>query len=226
MAHILVVDDALDICALLKAALEKDGHIVTIVQNAKDVTSTLCSKADLILLDVMMPEEDGFSVCKRVRADTDCPILFLTAKEGETDILTGLALGADDYMKKPFQLAELRARVAAHLRRAQRVPVRRFICGDLRFDLAGKILYDNDIAINLTKSEYALCETLARHTGFVYTREQLIEAAFGYENESDCAAVTEHIKNLRAKLATHGLAPVETVWGMGYRWNNEKASAL
>ncbi|MEG2834351.1 MAG: winged helix-turn-helix domain-containing protein, partial [Ruthenibacterium sp.] len=107
----------------------------------------------------------------------------------------------------------------------KRVPTRRFVCGDLRFDLAAKALYYNDVMLNCTKSEYALCETLALHAGLVYTREQLLEAAFGYENESDCACVTEHIKNLRAKLAVHGLAPVETVWGMGYRWNSEKTSA-
>ncbi|MEF9969697.1 MAG: response regulator transcription factor [Ruthenibacterium sp.] len=224
MAHILVVDDAPDICALLKAALVKDGHCVTALQQAKDVTPALCGKADLLLLDVMMPDEDGFSVCKRVREWTDCPILFLTAKDGETDILTGLALGGDDYLTKPFKLTELRARIAAHLRRTQRVPMRRFVCGNLHFDLAGKTLYYNDTMINLTKSEYALCEMLARHAGLVYTREQLIEAAFGYENESDTAAVTEHIKNLRAKLGVYHIAPVETVWGMGYRWNNEKAS--
>ncbi|MEG2931798.1 MAG: response regulator transcription factor [Ruthenibacterium sp.] len=223
MAHILIVDDAADICTLLKMALEKDGDSVTALQSAAQVTGEVCRRADLILLDVMMPGEDGFALCKRIRAETDCPILFLTAKDAEEDILSGLALGGDDYLTKPFKLTEVRARIAAHLRRQQRVPVHRFSAGALSFDLAGREIYCGQKKIPLTKGEYALCEVLAKHPGLVYTREQLLEAAFGYETDSDLAAITEHIKNIRGKLAAVDCAPIETVWGMGYKWQNKKA---
>lgn len=221
MAHILVVDDAADIRVLLRRALEKDGHRVTEAENAAQVTTALCQMADLILLDVLMPGEDGFSLCRRIRADTDCPIVFLTACDAENDVMDGLGMGGDDYLVKPFRLAELRARVQAHLRRAQRTPVHRLTACGVSFDLSAREAYCGQTRVPLTKGEYALCEFLARHAGFVYTREQLIENVFGFDSDSDAAAITEHIKNIRAKLSAAGLQPVETVWGMGYKWKKE-----
>ena len=114
MANILAVDDDRDLCTLLKTALERDGHTVETRTSGTQLTDTLCRWADCILLDVMMPGEDGFAVCRRIRAETDAPILFLTARTDEPSVLTGLGLGADDYLTKPFRVAELRARVAAH----------------------------------------------------------------------------------------------------------------
>ena len=120
MAHILAVDDDPDLCTLLKTALERDGHAVEIRKSGVTVTESLCRWADCILLDVMMPGEDGFATCRRIRAITQAPILFLTARTDEQSVLTGLGIGADDYLTKPFRVAELRARVAAHLRRQNR----------------------------------------------------------------------------------------------------------
>lgn len=222
MAHIIVVDDTEDICSLLKMALEKDCHKVTIARSASDLSVPLCQSADLILLDIMLPHEDGFSICGRIRSHTDCPILFLTAKNGNDDVLNGLSIGGDDYITKPFNLTQLRARIAAHLRREQRIPVRRMLRGAFSFDLAGKMLFFGNEQVPLTKSEYVICETLARHAGFVYSREQLLEAVFGCGSDSDTAAITEHVKNLRSKLAVFDAAPIETVWGIGYRWKSEK----
>lgn len=122
MAHILVVDDDGDLCVLLKTALERDGHQVSACRDGRRVDEAACRWADCILLDVMMPGEDGFALCRRIRDLADCPILFLTAKTQEADVLTGLGVGGDDYLTKPFRIAELRARVAAHLRRQQRAP--------------------------------------------------------------------------------------------------------
>lgn len=224
MAHILVVDDAEDICSLLKMALEKDGHQVKAVYSGSALTANLYQHIDLILLDVMLPDEDGFSICRRIRKETDCPILFLTAKGENEDVIKGLSIGGDDYITKPFNLAQLRARVTAHLRRQQRTPVKRMQRGRLSFDLDGKVLYCDDIPLHLTKSEYAICEKLAMRPGLVFSREQLIEDVFGYESESDANAITEHIKNIRSKLTAFQLEPIVTVWGMGYKWNNEKAS--
>ena len=125
MAHILVVDDDKDLCALLRTALERDGHQVSTRLSGREVDESACRWADCILLDVMMPGEDGFALCRRIRGLADCPILFLTAKTEEADVLTGLGLGGDDYLTKPFRVAELRARVAAHLRREQRTRLAR-----------------------------------------------------------------------------------------------------
>ena len=129
MANILAVDDNLELCKLIRTALERDGHRVETRQAGGDLTEALCRWADCILLDVMMPGEDGFAVCRRIRGLTDAPILFLTARTDETSVLEGLGIGADDYLAKPFRVAELRARVAAHLRRQNRTPVHRLVRG-------------------------------------------------------------------------------------------------
>lgn len=221
MANILVVDDEADLRQLVKTALERDGHRVRALAAGSQVGEEQCAWADCILLDVMMPGEDGFATCARVRRLADCPILFLTAKTGEEDVVRGLALGGDDYLLKPFRLAELRARVNAHLRRQGRAPARRLVRGAFQFDLAGHALYAGGQALPLTKGEYALCEQLADRPGQVFSREQLYEAVFGYEGEADAAAVTEHVKNIRAKLRPYG-QPIETVWGVGYKWKREE----
>lgn len=220
MAHILVVDDDGDLRALLKTALERDGHQVSLLDRGGAVSEAHCRWADCILLDVMMPGEDGFATCRRIRALAACPILFLTAKTEEADVLTGLGLGGDDYITKPFRIAELRARVTAHLRREQRTPHTRLRRGELDFDLGERAVYWQDAPLRLTRSEYAICEHLAMHPGQTFSKEQLYEAAFGYDGEADASAVTEHIKNIRAKLRTAGVNPIETVWGVGYKWKN------
>lgn len=221
MAHLLVVDDDKDLCTLLKTALERDGHQVSVHRSGREVDEAACRWADCILLDVMMPGEDGFALCRRIRSLADCPILFLTAKTEEADILMGLGLGGDDYLTKPFRVAELRARVAAHLRREQRTPCRRLHRGTFDFDLGEQAVYFQDMPLKLTRSEYLICEALAMHPGQIFSKEQLYQAAFGYEGMADASAVTEHIKNIRAKLRPSGESPIETVWGVGYKWKKD-----
>ena len=221
MAHIIAVDDDADIRTLLKNALERDGHQVTVLASGAEVGEKHCRWADCILLDVMMPGEDGFTVCRRIREMADCPILFLTAKTGEDDVVTGLGLGGDDYLTKPFRLAELRARVNAHLRRQKRGPRRRLRRGELEFDLSGQSVSCRGEPLRLTKSEYAICSHLALRPGQAFTKEQLYEAVFGFDGTGDGAAITEHVKNIRAKLRTVGQDPIETIWGVGYKWRSE-----
>ena len=221
MAHILAEDDDRDLCEMLKSALERDGHQVSLLTRGEDVTPRHCTWADCILLDVMMPGEDGFAVCRRIRELADCPILFLTARTGEADVIRGLGLGGDDYLSKPFHLAELRARVNAHLRRQQRAPRARMRRGGLDFDLAQKAVFREGTPLKLTRGEYAICEQLALHPGQTFSKEQIYEAVFGFDADGTEAAVTEHIKNIRAKLRAVGLAPIETVWGIGYKWKSE-----
>ena len=218
MAHILAVDDDPDLCTLLKTALERDGHAVEIRTSGVTVTESLCRWADCILLDVMMPGEDGFATCRRIRAITQAPILFLTARTDEQSVLTGLGIGADDYLTKPFRVAELRARVAAHLRRQNRAPASRMVRGGIGFDLAAKTAMVGEQPLPFTRSEYAISEYLALHAGQTFSKEQIYEAVFGYDGTADDTAVTQHIKNIRAKLRTAGVAAPETVlktiWGI------------
>jgi len=223
MAHILVVDDDGDLRALLKTALERDGHQVSLLDRGGAVSEAHCRWADCILLDVMMPGEDGFATCRRIRTLTEAPILFLTARTDEPSVLTGLGIGADDYLSKPFRIAELRARVNAHLRRQNRAPQHRLVRGGICFDLAAKSAAVGCTALPFTKSEYAICEFLALHAGQTFGKEQIYEAVFGYDGTADDTAITQHIKNIRAKLRAAGLASPEnvlkTVWGVGYLWN-------
>lgn len=218
MAKILVIDDEIEIGKLIERALRTDGHIVTVYTSAVHVTAKELNLYDLVLLDVMMPELDGFSFCRAVRRDVDCPILFLTAKGMEQDLIDGFSLGADDYIKKPFSLSELRARVSAHLRREQRERHQTLSLGEYRFDLSARSLLAGERSIPLTRSEYAICEFLARHKGSVFTPEHLLEAVFGFDSDSDIPAIRVHVKNIRAKLVLYGENPIETVWGVGYKW--------
>ena len=225
MANILAVDDDRDLCTLLKTALERDGHTVETRTSGTQLTDTLCRWADCILLDVMMPGEDGFAVCRRIRSLTEAPILFLSARTDEPAVLEGLGIGADDYLQKPFRVAELRARVAAHLRRQNRTPAHRLVRGGVAFDLSAKSAAVGETPLPLTRSEYAICEYLALYAGQTFTKEQIYEAVFGIDGTADDTAVTQHIKNIRAKLRAAGIAAPEmmlkTVWGVGYQWKNE-----
>lgn len=221
MAHIFAVDDDEELRALLEEALTRDGHTVETAADGGGATAERCARADLILLDVMLPGEDGFALCARVRRAADCPILFLTARADEADVLTGLACGADDYLVKPFRIAELRARVNAHLRRERRSPTRRLVRGALTFDLAARTLACGETPVRLTRGEFDLCALLAKRPGQTLSKAQMYEAVFGYDGEADESAVTEHVKNIRAKLRGVGQSPIETVWGVGYRWKRE-----
>lgn len=219
MARLLVIDDEKAILDLVKNSLEKDGHIVTVCESVADVTINALKNYDLILLDIMMSDVDGFMFCKKIRGIVDCPILFLTAKVMETDIIYGLGIGADDYITKPFRIGELRARVTAHLRRERREHHNTLgFEQEIKFDLSSKELFMKGKKVDLTKSEYEICEYLARNRGQVFTREQIYEAVFGFDGNSDNSTIATHIKNIRSKLAGYGVTPINTVWGVGYRW--------
>jgi len=219
MAHILIIDDDLAILELIKESLSKDGHLVTAYQNPADVDRKALHRCELILLDIMMPGTDGLSFCKQIRCMVDCPIIFLTAKTMESDILFGLNIGADDYITKPFSVKELRARVSAHLRREKREKHNALHFGNnVLLDLSAMKLYIADQAAPLTKGEYAICEFLARHSGQVFTREQIYEAVFGLDGTSDNSTIATHIMNIRSKLESLGIQPITTVWGIGYKW--------
>lgn len=218
MANILAIDDEEAILKIIKSALEKEGHSVATVTDPISFYKGDFVKYDLILLDVMMPEIDGFSLCKEIRTLVDCPIIFLTAKTMEQDIVMGLSLGGDDYIAKPFGISELRARVAAHLRREHREKQNAFSISGLKFNMTAKEVYYDDELISFTKSEYNISEYLAINHGQVFSKEQIYEKVIGFDGNSDLTVIVEHIKNIRCKLKKMGLNPIETVWGIGYKW--------
>jgi len=218
MAKILAVDDEKDILVLIKNALAKDEHLVTAISDASEVNKMDLGTFDLLLLDVMMPVMDGFTLCREIRHAVDCPILFLTAKSLEEDLMYGLGLGADDYIIKPFGIGELRARINAHLRREKRERRNILYLDKVLINLSGKELFVNEEKVMLTKSEYEICEFLARNRGQVFSKERIYETVFGYDGKSDSTAITEHIKNIRSKLHVFDVDVIDTVWGIGYKW--------
>lgn len=218
MTKILAIDDEEKILFIIKAALQKEGYEVTTVSNSDTLSQNDYLKYDLILLDIMMPNVDGFILCRQIRDLVDCPIIFLTAKTMENDVVTGLSIGGDDYITKPFGINELRARVKAHLRREHREKKNGFTISNLKFNMINKEIYYEDKLISFTKSEYKICEYLALSHGQVFSKEQIYENVFGFNYESDLSAIVEHIKNIRSKLKKINLNPIETVWGIGYKW--------
>ena len=184
MAHILVVDDDKDLCALLRTALERDGHQVSTRLSGREVDESACRWADCILLDVMMPEEDGFALCRRIREHLACPIIFLTARVEDADQLDGFAAGGDDYVLKPFSLAVLGGRVRAHLAREARRPpqaesVRIF--SEVTVDFGRRAVTVRPagsaapVSLELTRTEFDIIALLSKNPGRVYDRTQIYE---------------------------------------------------
>ena len=219
MANILVVDDDKAILDLIENILSKSNHFVKKIDKPEKVLSEDLSFYNLIILDIMMPEIDGFQLCAKIRTQVDSPILFLTARSDEADIIRGLGLGADDYLTKPFGVQELRARVDAHIRREEREKTNYINIGDVKLLLSSKECFVLDNRVSLTKSEYEISEYLALNRGQVFSKEQIFESVFGFERESNLSIIAEHIKNIRAKFIQFGIEPIKTVWGVGYKWD-------
>lgn len=218
MARIVAIDDEQAILAALTRVLERDGHEVVGVAESASVLGMDLSRFDLILCDVMMPGLDGFDLVRIIRSRFDGPIVFLTAKVAEEDAVVGYGLGADDYVRKPFGAAELRAKVSAHLRRDRREPAHVLVFETIRVNLGAKEVVVGDAPVPLTPTEYGICELLARRRGQVLSREQIREAALGWDSDADDATISMHVSRARKKLACAGVDPIATVWGMGYKW--------
>ena len=216
---ILIIEDDPKISRLLEIELKFEGFDVFFAYDGKEgLNMAKYGSYDLILLDVMLPKMSGMEVCKRIREGSQVPIIMLTAKVEEYDEINGFKCGADDYIKKPFSILELRARVEAHLRREHREKQQVLSTNELKFNLKSKEIYFNDEKILLTKGEYKICEYLARHKGQVFTLEQIFIEVYGFDKDSDSSCIREHIKNIRAKLTKYIESPITTVWGIGYKW--------
>lgn len=218
MARILAIDDEQAILDALARILARDGHEVERVTDPASVPGMDLTRFDLVLCDVMMPGLDGFELVRQIRPAFDGPIIFLTARVAEEDAVTGYGLGADDYVRKPFGAAELRAKVAAHLRRERRPHAHALAFGDVRLDLGARELSVGGAPVPLSPTEYAICELLARHPGQVMSRAQIREDVLGWESDADDAAISMQVSRARKKLSETGADPIATVWGMGYKW--------
>ncbi|WP_353093546.1 response regulator transcription factor [Tissierella praeacuta] len=224
METILIIDDEEDLVRIITDILEVNGYNVLTAYNGFDGIEMSRKKPDLIILDIMMPDIDGFSVCNLIRDNVGCPILFLSAKDSEKDKIKGFAIGGDDYITKPFSLKELVSRVKAHLRREKRKLKKEDTTflnfKNLDIDLKGLNVRVNNENINLTKKEFEIVELLALNTGQVFSKDQIYDKIWGYNGLGDTSTVTEHIKNIRFKIGSLDKENkyIETVWGLGYKW--------
>ena len=227
LSKILIVDDTPDLVNLLKDELEAMGHEVLTADNGVRGIDLAKKQPDLIILDIMLPQLNGFEVCRAIRDDVFCPIIFLSAKQSETDKLRGFNLGGDDYITKPFGLRELMAKIKANLRREQRSQYvntvhkrTKFYTGNLALDTKECSVKINNQLVALTPYEYAIVELLMFHAGQVFSREHIYEKIWGYDGEGNSSTVVEHIKKIRAKFAKLSAEKyIATVWGIGYKWN-------
>jgi DNA-binding response OmpR family regulator len=218
---ILVVDDSPSVRKLLRDYLQEDDG-----QEALHVAQEI--KPDLILLDIMMPEMDGFDFMRTYRKEHETPIILLTARLEETDKVVGLELGADDYVTKPFNMRELVARIRAVMRRAERRPPSEEVLrvGGISLDRATRIVNVSDRAVHLTPSEFDLLAILMATPGRVFSRLDLLERMQGHAFEGVARTIDVHVRNLRKKIEPQPSNPiyVETVFGVGYRFNPDPIS--
>ncbi len=219
MTTVLVVDDEKNIVKLAELYLSAEGfEVISAADGATALEMMKIRRPDLVILDIMLPEMDGWEVCRRLRQTSQVPIIMLTARGEDVDKIVGLELGADDYVVKPFNPRELAARVKAVLRRseAMREPAEVLSIGDLKIDIPRREVYVKDQPVSLRAKEFDLLAHFAKHPGLVLTRNQLLDAVWGYEFYGDTRTVDVHVAHLRDKLSGSNVV-IETVWGVGYK---------
>lgn len=227
---ILVVDDEDDIVQFVQDALEDEGYAVCSAFDGTRALQLARQQApDLVILDIMLPLRDGFSVCKELREELDVPILFLSARQSDADKIRGFSVGGDDYVMKPFSIKELVARVEAHLRRQRRGQQQqqsaqrqtaRLNYGALSIDFTSYEVRYVDVLLPLTRKEFEIVQLLVLHPRQVFSREAIYEHIWGMDSLGNTETVTEHIKRIRRKLAhcDPRTEYIGTVWGVGYKW--------
>lgn len=217
---ILIIDDEKMILSMMERCL-KDTFSVYTAESAKKALELLNVAPDIILLDINMPEMDGLELCRLIRNHISCPIIFLTARVTEQDVIKGLSAGGDDYITKPFSMDELLARISAHLRREER----KNTATNLRFDKELILNYNShtvfygDTPLEFSNKEFEIIRLLSQNAGMVFDRETIYEKLWGYDGEGDSIVVKEHVRKIRNKLSDYtDKNYIETVWGVGYRW--------
>ena len=227
MSRILIVEDEIAIADLEKDYLELSGFEVE-TENSGDtgLKRSLEEEFDLIILDLMLPEVDGFEICRQIREKKNVPIVMVSAKKDDIDKIRGLGLGADDYMTKPFSPSELVARVKAHLARYERLVNSNLPENDMveirgiKIDKTARRVWIEGEERNFTTKEFDLLTFLAQNPNHVFTKEELFKEIWDMESVGDIATVTVHIKKIREKIEKQSSKPqyIETIWGVGYRF--------
>ena len=226
---VLVVDDEKLIVKGIRFSLEQDGMEVDCAYDGEEaVEKAKDKKYDIILLDLMLPKMDGLEVCQQIREFSNVPIVMLTAKGEDMDKILGLEYGADDYITKPFNILEVKARIKAIIRRnnkksgaAKRQKSSVVTEGDLKLDRESRRVFIKDKEINLTAKEFDLLELLMENPGKVYSREKLLDTVWGYDYPGDVRTVDVHVRRLREKIEVNPSEPkyIFTKWGVGYYFN-------
>jgi len=233
MSKILIVEDDKKIARLEQDYLEINGYEVDVINDGGlAVNSILKGDYDLILLDLMLPNCDGYAICREIREEVDIPLLMVTARTESIDVILGLGLGADDYIMKPFDPAQLVARVKSHLKRYERLANKNkeenalpdgavIEINNLRILTNSWRVYVDGNELKLPNREFELLRFLAGNPNIVFSKEQLFEKIWGYDYESDAATVSVHINRIREKIEKDARNPkiIETIWGAGYRFN-------
>lgn len=217
---ILIIDDEEMILSMMKKCLQEKFSVYT-ADSAKRALELLTVTPDMILLDINMPEMDGLELCQLIREHISCPIIFLTARVTEQDVIKGLSVGGDDYITKPFRMDELLARISAHLRREKR----KGTVANLKFDdklvidyNSREVFYGKE-QLDFSNKEFEIIKFLSRNAGMVFDRDAIYEKLWGYDGEGDSIVVKEHIRKIRNKLQVYtDKNYIETVWGVGYKW--------
>jgi DNA-binding response OmpR family regulator len=233
MKRILIIEDEKSIAELERDYLEINGFSVDIVLTGDEgLHQALHQSYDLILLDLMLPNMDGFEICKRIRVEKDIPIIMVSAKKEDYDKVRGLGLGADDYLVKPFSPNEMIARVKAHLSRYERLSQKQtqpankeiFVKG-LYIDQVSRRVFINNQEVTFTTKEFDLLTFMALNPNQVFSKEQLFEKLWGMESTGDISTVTVHIRKIREKIEQDSSHPqyIETLWGAGYRFKGDRA---
>ena len=226
---VLVVDDEKLIVKGIRFSLEQDGMDVDCAYDGEEALAMArANEYDMILLDIMLPKMDGFEVCQAIREFSDMPIVMLTAKGDDMDKILGLEYGADDYITKPFNILEVKARIKAIMRRTygprEKTEVSSVIVkGDLRLDCDSRRLFIHDNEVNLTAKEFDLLELLVKNENKVYSREDLLGLVWGKDYPGDVRTVDVHVRRLREKIETNPSEPkyVHTKWGVGYYYSQK-----
>ncbi len=215
---VLLIEDEDEIAELLQMAFEREGFRLIHASSGEAGLERLREReARAVLLDVGLPGIDGFEVCRRIRSNSDVPVIMLTARDTEIDTIVGLEIGADDYVTKPFSVRELVARTKAVLRRSEEAPVERSVIEIAGFSVDGgrrEVTVPDGVVVRPTAREFDLLWYLTDHAGLVLSRGQILEAVWGYDYFGETRTIDVHIRQLRKKL--DGI-PIETVWGVGYR---------
>lgn len=222
--RVLIVDDEKLIVKGIKFSLEQDSMIVDVAYDGNDALEKARSnRYDVILLDVMLPGLNGFEVCQLIREFSDVPIIMLTAKGNDMDKILGLEYGADDYITKPFNILEVKARIKAIMRRVRGKHMmtddsQQIVSGDMRIDLDSRRVFIDNKEVNLTAKEFDLLELLITNPNKVYNREKLLNLVWGYDYPGDVRTVDVHVRRLREKIEINPSEPkyIHTKWGVGY----------